>query len=596
MCVNIGWQPETAKQREYMPASKVLVMGDDLRSFLAVVRSLGSKGISIDTCPINQGTSALRSRYIDQIHHLPSYNYDPDNWIKRLKEILSQNNYDLIIPCTDQFIIPIHAHAESLKDYPLAIVNDEAYETFYDKALTRELADNCQVPIARGRLLQEGDSSELLISLFGLPLIIKPRSSFAQDTLFSRNRVHTVKSSDELDNLLGQIKIPDDFIVESCFPGYGAGISILAGEGEVLLAFQHQRVHEPREGGGSSYRKSVKLNPELLRHVAALARATKLTGVSMFEFKINPEDQAAILVEVNARFWGSLPLAIGAGVDFPYHLYQLLVKREVPGGNGYRSNFYGRNLTNDVRCLMSNLEAIRSQSIKAVAAHVLKWSFGFCRVLIGREKIDSLSFKDPVPFILEVKTLIWDFSLKFIRTTGVYNKAATYFTRKRFKKIWLQAEHNPIKIAVICSGNICRSPFAAEVLKKIFQKEGIPANIKSYGLLPMEGRTSPDSAINSAQNFGIDLSSHRSTYADDDVLRQANIILVFDELNVAGLSSRSKEIGHKVVKMGNLAGIGNINDPYAKDIAAFNNIYEKIFKSAEEMLNIVRKNMHSIKH
>jgi predicted ATP-grasp superfamily ATP-dependent carboligase len=51
-----------------------------------------------------------------------------------------------------------------------------------------------------------------------------------------------------------------------------------------------------------------------------------LDGVAMVEFKLDRrKGNAAKLIDVNGRFWGSLQLAILSGVDFPYYLYQLAV-------------------------------------------------------------------------------------------------------------------------------------------------------------------------------------------------------------------------------------------------------------------------------
>ena len=47
------------------------------------------------------------------------------------------------------------------------------------------------------------------------------------------------------------------------------------------------------------------------------------TGVAMLEFRKNFDKNESVLIEINGRFWGSLPLAVAAGADFPYYLYQL---------------------------------------------------------------------------------------------------------------------------------------------------------------------------------------------------------------------------------------------------------------------------------
>ena len=64
----------------------------------------------------------------------------------------------------------------------------------------------------------------------------------------------------------------------------------------------------------------------------------------MFEFRVNTENDTWILLEVNARPWGSLPLPVGVGVDFPYRWYRLLVDSVETPPRRYRIGIYGRNL------------------------------------------------------------------------------------------------------------------------------------------------------------------------------------------------------------------------------------------------------------
>src|SRR5690606_38589075 len=97
-------------------------------------------------------------------------------------------------------------------------------------------------------------------------------------------------------------------LVQENFTGSGVGVELLAYQGEVLVAFQHVRVHEPLEGGGSSYRRSAALHPQLLAASKALMKALDYTGVAMVEFKFNFNTGDWVFIEINGRFWGSLPL------------------------------------------------------------------------------------------------------------------------------------------------------------------------------------------------------------------------------------------------------------------------------------------------
>jgi predicted ATP-grasp superfamily ATP-dependent carboligase len=59
-----------------------------------------------------------------------------------------------------------------------------------------------------------------------------------------------------------------------------------------------------------------------------LLQSLKWHGVAMVEFKVDPRDNEPKLMELNPRFWGSLALAIHAGVDFPYLLYRMAMGKE----------------------------------------------------------------------------------------------------------------------------------------------------------------------------------------------------------------------------------------------------------------------------
>jgi biotin carboxylase len=106
-------------------------------------------------------------------------------------------------------------------------------------------------------------------------------------------------------------------LVQGFVPGEGVGAFVLRWDGAVLAEFQHHRLHEvPHTGGVSSLRESW-------RHEAvradALAKldAVGWRGVAMMEYRWDPRTDDFRLLEMNGRFWGSLHLALHAGVDFP---------------------------------------------------------------------------------------------------------------------------------------------------------------------------------------------------------------------------------------------------------------------------------------
>ena len=114
-------------------------------------------------------------------------------------------------------------------------------------------------------------------------------------------------------------------------------------------AFQHRRLHEvPLTGGGSSLRVSEAVEPELLDASKQLLGTIGWHGVAMVEFKWQPASRTYNLMEINGRFWGSLPLATAAGANFPAMLAELHLRGKVTDRDAYRNGVYCRNLARDV--------------------------------------------------------------------------------------------------------------------------------------------------------------------------------------------------------------------------------------------------------
>ncbi len=298
-----------------MTSGKALVLGDDTRSFLATVRSLGRQGIAVHAAPANFRSPTLRSRYIAAIHDLQPWMGDGAEWLHAMEALLRAERIDLVVPCNETTMLPLQRHRAQLEPLArLAIPDDHEIAVLFDKHATRELARQVGVPVAAGRMVRPDDTAATVLAEFGAPLMVKPRRSYALETLGSRGKARMVREPAALAKVLREID-PDETLLEQFFPGWGVGVSLLASKGRVLQAFEHHRVREL--AGASFYRISAPLTPELVRACEAIVAAVPYTGVAMFEFKRN-DSGGWILLEVNARPWGSMPLPLALGVDFPY--------------------------------------------------------------------------------------------------------------------------------------------------------------------------------------------------------------------------------------------------------------------------------------
>ena len=327
-----------AASQEALPASgagKVLVLGQGTSSFLTVIRSLGRRGIEVHTgwCPAD--CPALKSRYVARHHAIPPY-VEGGDWERELVALVSREHFDLVLPTNEQSLRPLQRHRTKLQEQGrIYLLDDDSFDVIFDKSRSLSLAESLGLRVPRSRIVNDLTDAATLGEEFGWPVVLKPLSSYSPDNLGRRREVVKAYGAEELASACSRLLAEGPILAQQCFVGVGVGVELLAERGEVLVAFQHERVHQPPRGGASSYRRSVALRADLVEAASRLIAAMKFTGVIMVEFLVDPRSDDWRFVEMNGRFWGSLPLAVAAGVDFPHYLYQLLVSRseEISGRN-----------------------------------------------------------------------------------------------------------------------------------------------------------------------------------------------------------------------------------------------------------------------
>lgn len=384
---------------------KALVLSSVSRTVLAAIRSLGRGGVEVHTAWTRPGCISARSRYVRAAHDLPPYSDTDPSWKTALADLMRRERFDLVVPCTDIDTLALHRHRAELERFGrIYTPNDEAVAVLFDKHRTNELARSAGVRLAREAIIADMDGARDAWRELGAPLVLKPRRTF--DHPAQGLAVRKVRSEAELLRILPKFLAHGPVAAQQNFVGHGAGVELLLDRGEKLLAFQHIRVHEPLDGGQSTYRKSVPLSPDLLDAALRILRPLRYTGVAMVEFKINPATGDWIFVEVNSRFWGSLPLSVAAGADFPLALLEFLTtgRRDFP--QRYRTGLVCRNLPLDIEWQIANLHADRTDPTLATKTLPAVLCETVANILTLRERWDSLTLDDPRPGFAEIGGLL----------------------------------------------------------------------------------------------------------------------------------------------------------------------------------------------
>jgi predicted ATP-grasp superfamily ATP-dependent carboligase len=369
---------------------KVLVLGSVSRTILAVLRSLGRGGVEVHLAWHDPACVSLRSRFLRKAHALPPFREDDLAWRDALCGLMDRERFDLVLPCSDVDTLACHRHRDEIaKHGRLYVPNPEACEVLFDKLKTNVLARAAGLRLPREVVVTEADAGPPVLGDFGLPLVLKLRRTFDPANPSALSKVEKAYTKVDFGRILARMLATGPVAVQENFIGPGAGVELLLNAGEPLLAFQHVRVHEPLHGGQSACRKSVAVNPEPLDAAVRLLRSVKYHGVAMVEFKLNPATGQWVFIEVNARFWGSPPLAVAAGADFPLALLQFLVEGRTAFSPAYREGLYCRNLTLDLEWRLANLFADLSDPTLAMQPLHRVLGDAVLNVVTLRERIDT---------------------------------------------------------------------------------------------------------------------------------------------------------------------------------------------------------------
>ena len=290
-----------------------LVLDGHLKHSLATTRALGRLGTRVTTASENSLGLTRWSRYSSTHLVCPSAKTDQAAFIAWLLAWGSQQ----IEPATlyafsDASFLPIARNREQLSQYfILKLPSENNVEVAFDKARTYALARELEIPT-----IPEPGVDEVT----DWPVVVKPQHSVAwHQGRGVSGTAEFVFTEAELKGLVNTIRTETNEtpVIQTFIRGNEHAVLLVANEGEVLQTFVHKRIRSLSPRGGASVVKETsrdeELNARMIEVATQLMQALTWTGPAMVEFKVNERNGEALLMEINGRWFGSLPLAELAG-------------------------------------------------------------------------------------------------------------------------------------------------------------------------------------------------------------------------------------------------------------------------------------------
>ncbi len=149
-----------------------------------------------------------------------------------------------------------------------------------------------------------------------------------------------------------------------------------------------------------------------------------------------------------------------------------------------------------------------------------------------------------------------------------------------------------MKVLFVCMGNICRSPTAEGVFRKLARESGLSGELEidSAGTHGYHAGLPPDSrAVEHAARRGIDLSALRAREVVPGDFTQFDYVIAMDASNVASLKEFCPaHLAGKIELLLSYAGDGeprDVPDPYQGKAKDFERVLDLVEQGCQGLIN-----------
>jgi len=283
----------------------------------------------------------------------------------------------------------------------------KSFENLTDKWMLFELAERLGVPSPKTYFIQSPADITALEDEFEYPIVLKPyRSRIFENGRWISGTVRYARSKSELKEIVSYSEPfnKHSFLVQEFIRGTGQGIFALYDNGRPVTFFAHRRLREkPPTGGVSVLCESIAVDDGLREIATKILDSVKWHGIAMVEFKVS-DDGTPYLMEVNARFWGSLQLAIDSGIDFPYLLYRMALGDNIACIDKYNIGIRSRWLLGDLDNLYFTISGTTGSASEYFSK--AKAFMNFLNFFGKRTRYEVNQWGDLMPFIFELRNYL----------------------------------------------------------------------------------------------------------------------------------------------------------------------------------------------
>jgi carbamoylphosphate synthase large subunit len=375
----------------------VLVLGQNNRQAVSIIRSLGRAGYRVVVGRGDLPGVAERSRFVDEIWVHPSIFSGDREFLDALNGyVVDRGDIGFIFPSDDHELAILARNASALPTGVTMVMPDpSAVLAFQDKVTATALAVELGLPVAPYRVVADVEKMTEALGEIGLPSIVKPTAALRP--LYGRKAVICTTEDDARIFSDTWPKGHDSLIVQAYVMGIRANINFAARDGKIVKVFQMDTLRTTTlDGTGIGCNSiAVPLQRDLVDYTERLTSRLRYTGVGLCQFFVDPDDGSTTFLELNPRVSGSGALGFTLGFDLPLLALELASGHLIDEKGAENDYATGRQTSSIHADLATMRDTYRGGEISLREAAA--W-FGTAWATFFRADIDTTwSWRDPMP-------------------------------------------------------------------------------------------------------------------------------------------------------------------------------------------------------
>ena len=326
-----------------------------------MVRALALNGLKVAVGDCSLMAMSKASRYCAGSFQYRSFYRQSQDFIMDLESAFDQFKPKVYLPSHEEtFVVARYLGRLQKTGVKIPVADFNAIRTLHRKDLLAVEAQKLGIPMPKTFKLGQLDELKNIWTEAGKKgrVVIKLLNTNSAKGVFYANSFEQLKGICEGLIVDGKLLKENYPLIQEYVQGAGYGVSMLFNHGVLKAKFTHKRLREKLTTGGTSTVRISTENVELESYAEMLLKSMGWHGVAMVEFKYNEATKCGWLIEVNPRFWGSLALAIHAGVNFPVLSYKMALNGDVDPVMDYKKGVISRWILGDV---LAALDCMKSR-------------------------------------------------------------------------------------------------------------------------------------------------------------------------------------------------------------------------------------------